>query len=1150
MLNLRKLIDMLPYYYKGADTYKNKEGKGIFERYLEIFGNYFEDQVVEDTSTLQDILDIDSCDELYLNHLWEFLGQMPFAQGPLIDVDKWKVYFDGLKFKEENAADYHGKLIKTFQDSFIFTDLNTDYGGKNSKVHGDDQDYAGNDYNTFEEVKAWREACIVPTNSSEGFNPDNEMVRALIKYSISLFKIRGTSTFFEVLFRIYGLNCEIGQPKTEIFNDDPDNVDYLGKNNDYAGIDSQAHGDSQDYAGIGQGMYISRYGNSKLDTENSKFDDYTLDRYTTCSKCVTIPVKITGHSYTSISGKGFESFRVACENIFDRFLPINVKAEINYGFTIPQTYTLSTYLWDGIQWVFLRDSNGNSNANNLRKLYLQDGIITDVKIKVKVSRTYNNRSDLKFVVGSTIGGKEVYGENEHTSEYIIHARKATSYIIRSLNANSNGNYAKVTLTVTRLSSIRYYNIGYLAETLNISAEHTSISITLSGTVSFNGNIFPVNIRRMDTGEILQVDNSGNYTFVTKEAGTYTFSLVDYPIRQISITVTKDPEVLTVTVNPTSDKITKAKKTVSTLLNIEGSYHQDDVIAIQAVANSGLLTNKELEDLFVQTPDNSIPNNKVVSHTYAMASIPLYKIGSDGYNSKEIILQVRFCCIKNPIRNTTQWVNHRRYIQNKGEDQPINTFTNLLPNIKMHDGYINTDGEIVEDPNWQYSDWIDVQQYAEEGTSVIGVKDRLEFWLVCSPLTCYEINNKDILYNCGEFFNTNRSGYFIFEAQEKGNQATFLVSSELAPGVKYYLKPYTHNLTYPYNGTSVSLLITIGTNLDFAKGKQLDSSGVLNFGFIIDKFNETTKEWEPTNIQVPSNDDNWIIDNNNSKYTKRYSVKFNKDEVGSGTFRIRSLDEAYLPEVIILSDYVDPGKEYLYFEPINSLDAGWLEPSNWGTATVGTPSNSPANAKWDLLKGTPTFKIRVLNHKGYELNDIELYSVQFPEDHPEGIETLVGNTYKLNDTVSDLIKEGTYRFKVKEDTNINFAQITLVKNTIFKITCTPVIAVLSNGFAVTTVVGSCNDPDVNDKKLQVKREGDKVWHDSPYQFVGHTTGIYNFKVRGEEKGTEPKASFQIIGSTDIQVSPSSLSWEAEDYSAQSLDLVTGSSTSWEATVEDS
>ena len=209
-----------------------------------------------------------------------------------------------------------------------------------------------------------------------------------------------------------------------------------------------------------------------------------------------------------------------------------------------------------------------------------------------------------------------------------------------------------------------------------------------------------------------------------------------------------------------------------------------------------------------------------------------------------------------------------------------------------------------------------------------------------------------------------------------------------------------------------------------------------------------------------------------------------------------------------------------------------------------------NVKESIVRIIIELLNRVIEEANVDLNDIELYSVQFTEDNPEGIETLVGNTYKLNDTVSDLIKEGTYRFKVKEDTNINFAQITLVKNTIFKITCTPVIAVLSNGFAVTTVVGSCNDPDVNDKKLQVKREGDTVWHDSPYQFVGHTTGIYNFTVRGEEKGTEPKASFQIIGSTDIQVSPSSLSWEAEDYSAQSLDLVTGSSTSWEATVEDS
>ena len=66
-------MDFLPYYYREADTYK-VSGKGILERYLEIFGNYFEDYIVKDTTNILDILDIDKCPEMYLNYLWEFLG--------------------------------------------------------------------------------------------------------------------------------------------------------------------------------------------------------------------------------------------------------------------------------------------------------------------------------------------------------------------------------------------------------------------------------------------------------------------------------------------------------------------------------------------------------------------------------------------------------------------------------------------------------------------------------------------------------------------------------------------------------------------------------------------------------------------------------------------------------------------------------------------------------------------------------------------------------------------------------------------------------------------------------------------------------------------------------------------------------------------
>lgn len=1103
MLNLRKLIDLLPYYYKGADTYKNKDGKGIFERYLEIFGNYFEDHIVKDTSTITDIIDIENCDELYLNHLWEFLGQMPFAQSPQVDIEKWKVYFNGFDLKDENN---------------------------------------------------WKEACTIPMNSSTDFDQDSDTIRALIKYSISLFKIRGTKQFFEILFRIYGLNCEIGEPTLEIFGD-IDNVDYSGKEADYAGIHSEEHGDSQDYAGKGQDMYISQYGKSKFDVGDSILDSYTLDRFTTCTRCVTIPVKITGHSYTNISSE-FNSFKVSCENIFDRFLPFNVKADIDYGFVIPQNYTISLSLWDGTKWVFLGNSKGVMNPVTQNQLYIQDGIRTNLRIKVDIIRSYDNRSDLKFLVGSEVNGKEVYGETERTSGYIINIRRAATYVIKSVNTNSNGTSAKISIPVTRTSSIKYYNIGYTADTLNINKDHPSITIELTGTVSFNGVIYPVNIRRADTGEILKKksedpEDKGKFLFTTKTEGTYIFSLVDYPIRKLYITITKDPEILEVTTNPTKATLLQKNDTVKTLLTIQGSYHQENVLALQARTSYGkILTISELESLFVTTPDYTIPENRLLTHDYAMASIPLWLKGDNENPSQDIaIAEVRFCCIKNPIRDTTQWLNIRKYQSNKnpstGKLEITNEFTNILPNITLYDGYINEDGEIINDPNWQHSDWIDVSKYASD-SSYLGPISRLEAWLVCSPLLCYEINNKEALYNCGEFFITNRSGYFIFKAEGdtgNGTQASFIVSNGIIPGIAYYLELTPSSLIYPSNGDTVSVLIIISTNLEHKQGLQLDQSNGLSFGFVLEKLNDSTGEWEKQS-QVTSNDTKWVI-TDYSLYTKRYSLALNKDREGYGNFRIRSVEESFKSKRFTVSSYTSPDEAYLYFEAINPLDSGWILPKDWGTASITNASNSPARAKYDLLKGTPQFKIKVLNSTE-ELNDIALYKVE------DGTEISLGSYYKLEDIVSNLTREGTYRFKAKgdKDSTINYAEIILVKNTIFKITCTPVIAMLSNGFATTTVVGTCNDPNVNPSKLQIKRVGDTVWHDSPYQFIGHTTGIYNFTIRGNETGEEPTTSFQIISSDDLSVNPSSLEWESGDSSSQALEIITSSENSWEVTMEDS
>lgn len=88
MIDIKHLIDYLPFYYKERDTYKDGNGQGILEKLLEICGTYFQDNIKAEIDSSLEILDISSTSEYYLGLLWEMLGQMPFARvgrnpGPL-----------------------------------------------------------------------------------------------------------------------------------------------------------------------------------------------------------------------------------------------------------------------------------------------------------------------------------------------------------------------------------------------------------------------------------------------------------------------------------------------------------------------------------------------------------------------------------------------------------------------------------------------------------------------------------------------------------------------------------------------------------------------------------------------------------------------------------------------------------------------------------------------------------------------------------------------------------------------------------------------------------------------------------------------------------------------------------------------------------
>lgn len=159
MINLKNLIDFLPFEYKAQDTYK-VNGKGILERFLEICGEHFEDYITKDIENILDIIDIDKAPDMYLNFLWQFLGEMPFAYGNTIDAQKWAEYFNGF-----------------YSDAKL-----------------------------QELSKLW----IIPKEGP--FTLTSTQVRNILKYSISLFKIRGTSEFFEIIMRLYGLTCVVTDP--------------------------------------------------------------------------------------------------------------------------------------------------------------------------------------------------------------------------------------------------------------------------------------------------------------------------------------------------------------------------------------------------------------------------------------------------------------------------------------------------------------------------------------------------------------------------------------------------------------------------------------------------------------------------------------------------------------------------------------------------------------------------------------------------------------------------------------------------------------------------------------------------------------------------------------------------------------------------
>lgn len=322
-MDIRNLINLLPPIFKMQDTYK-VGGKGFLERYLEICGSYFTDVITPDIDNILDLIDIDHTPKEYLNNLWEFLGEMPFANIFNVDREKWDLLRDDPKANES----------------------------------------------------MW----LLPNNKPIVLT--EQTARDLIKYSLSLYKIRGTKRFFEVILRLYGLECliqvdkpsyikEIPHLDTNVLDTDSTDIDYscskcttVTINLDdrkhelvFASKDGEIFMGSDGSIFTGKSMYIE----PNFDNGDGTPEFFDLKELVTEYNEYTGTINFNDLTNLSPGVRMFVILRRAFEAFFDRFLPYNAKAIFKYDGIVPDDKNTFNVLYEDPDNSFITKENPTVN---------------------------------------------------------------------------------------------------------------------------------------------------------------------------------------------------------------------------------------------------------------------------------------------------------------------------------------------------------------------------------------------------------------------------------------------------------------------------------------------------------------------------------------------------------------------------------------------------------------------------------------------------------------------------------------------------------------------------------------------------------------------------------------------------------------------
>ena len=71
------IFSQFPKRFKKDDTYKDANGRGVLERYLQIFGQELDNNFMPLIQNMQDILSVKKCDDKFLPLIGAYMGALP-----------------------------------------------------------------------------------------------------------------------------------------------------------------------------------------------------------------------------------------------------------------------------------------------------------------------------------------------------------------------------------------------------------------------------------------------------------------------------------------------------------------------------------------------------------------------------------------------------------------------------------------------------------------------------------------------------------------------------------------------------------------------------------------------------------------------------------------------------------------------------------------------------------------------------------------------------------------------------------------------------------------------------------------------------------------------------------------------------------------